>query len=90
MHMLGTFVDQNLASIQLCMDYLIACDFTALSHELHKCKGNAGLFGADELYQTVLDMEEKLVVAHYETDAISTLLTQTERQLMGYRLWSKE
>ena len=89
-HLLDEFVDQNLASVMLCMDYLITRDFRGVSEELHKCKGNAGLFGADELYKTVLDMEEKLVAAPYDVDAINTLLAQAKKQLNGYHLWFKK
>lgn len=89
MPLLDEFIDVNLASIRLCKDSLAVDDVEALCSELHKCKGNAGLFGADELHQTVLDMEEELVADLYDKDLISTLLTQAERQLKGYRLWSK-
>ena len=87
--LLDEFLDLNLASIQLCRDSLVAGDVEALSNELHKCKGNAGLFGADELHQTVLSMEEELVAVPYDMDLISTLLTQAQKQLKGYRLRSK-
>jgi signal transduction histidine kinase/DNA-binding response OmpR family regulator len=89
MPLLGKFVDLNLASIQQCRDSLALGDVKALGDELHKCKGNAGMFGADELYQTVLDMEGGLAAVPYDKDTISTLLTQAERQLKGYRMWSK-
>jgi signal transduction histidine kinase/CheY-like chemotaxis protein len=88
--LLDEFVDRNLASIELCRDRLTSSDVEALGNELHKCKGAAGMFGAGELHQTVLDMEEELVAAPYDMDLISTLLTQAERQLKGYRLRSQE
>ena len=88
MPLLGDFLDLNLASIQLCRDSLTSGDVEALSSELHKCKGNSGLFGADELHQTVLDIEEALVRTPYDMDTLSTLLAQAERQLKGYRLWA--
>lgn len=88
--MLDEFVDRNLASIELCRHRLTSSDVKALGNELHKCKGAAGMFGADELHKTVLDMEEELVAAPYDMDLISTLLTQAEQQLKGYRLWSQE
>jgi HPt (histidine-containing phosphotransfer) domain-containing protein len=82
--LLGEFLDSTLVSIQLCKDSLTLGDVKALRNELHKCKGSSGLYGADELYQTVSDIQEELVVAPYDMDAISTLLTQAERQLKGY------
>ena len=88
--LLDKFVDLNLASIRLCRDSLTSSDVKALGDELHRCKGGASLFGADELHQTVLDIEEELMAAPYDMDLISTLLTQAERQLNGYRLSSKE
>lgn len=90
MPLLDEFLELNLASVQLCRDSLTSGDVEALGSELHKCKGNSGLFGADELHQTVLDMEEELVAAPYDMGAISTLLTQAEQQLKGYRLWSEQ
>jgi len=82
--LLGEFLDSTLASIQLCKDSLTLGDVRALRNELHKCKGSSGLYGADELYQTVSDIQEELVAAPYDMDAISTLLTLAERQLKGY------
>lgn len=87
--LLGEFIDLNLAPIERCKESLRLADVEALNAELHKCKGSSGMFGADELYQTVLDIEQELKVIPYDMDAINSLLTQTERQLKGYRLWSK-
>ena len=89
-HLLDDFVDQNLISVQLCADHLIRNDFENLSEELHKCVGNAGLFGADELLLTVSEIREKMLTQPYDTDKIGSLIKQAERQLTGYRLWTKE
>ena len=89
-HLLDDFVDQNLISVQLCADHLIRNDFENLSEELHKCVGNAGLFGADELLLTVSEIREKMLTQPYDTDKIGLLIKQAERQLTGYRLWTKE
>ena len=58
MHLFDDFVNQNIATLLLCTNYLSSRNFKALSHELHKCVGNAGLFGANELSQTVLRIQK--------------------------------
>jgi len=87
MHLFDDFVNQNIATVRLCTDYLTARNFKALSHELHKCVGNAGLFGANELSQTVLRIQKNLISEPYDTEAINSLLIQADQQLIGYRLW---
>ena len=87
--LIGKFLDSAFASIHLCKDSLTLGDFEALRHELHKCQGSLGLYGADELFQTVSDIQEELVAGPYDVGAISALLTQAERQLKSYRMWSK-
>ena len=87
MHLFDDVVNQNIATVLLCTNYLSSRNFKALSHELHKCVGNAGLFGANELSQTVLRIQKNLISEPYDTEAISSLLIQADQQLIGYRLW---
>ena len=83
------FVDQSFATLQQSRSHLIARDYQAFKEELHKCVGSAGLFGADELYQTILDIEAHSVTESFDTEVVSTLLKRAEQQLKGYRMWSK-